>query len=302
MATNWRQLEDKQSARLWTFNIANGEQQLVYESTESVIEAPNWTSDGSWLIYNQDGLLYKVPAGGTAEPFLDTGDLCDANNDHVVSPDGLFVYGTSQNGHIYEVPINGGTPRTVSNQHERSFKYYLHGVSPDGKLLTYTGAEERNGDLHGFLNIFTILAAGGDDVQLTRTTKPSDGPEYSPDGTWIYFNSEMASSVPGHAQLFRMRNDGTEVTQLTSDQRVNWFPHVSPAADRLVYMSYELGTVGHPANKTVELRCIPPDGGESELLLRLFGGQGTINVNSWAVDSLRFAFVEYPVGPELGRN
>jgi hypothetical protein len=27
----------------------------------------------------------------------------------------------------------------------------------------------------------------------------------------------------------------------------------------------------------------------------LFGGQGTINVNSWSPDSRRFAFVAYPL-------
>ena len=29
----------------------------------------------------------------------------------------------------------------------------------------------------------------------------------------------------------------------------------------------------------------------------VFGGQGTINVNSWSPDSTRFAFVSYPVHP-----
>jgi Tol biopolymer transport system component len=163
-------------------------------------------------------------------------------------------------------------------------------------MLAYTGAEEVNGDAFGSLNIFSIPAAGGDDVQLTRSEKPNDGPEYSPDGHWIYFNSEMTSSIPGHAQLFRMRTDGSELTQLTHDDRVNWFPHVSPGGNLLVYLSYELGTRGHPANKPVELRCMPPQGGKSEPLLGLFGGQGTINVNSWAPDGRRFAFVEYPVG------
>ena len=34
------------------------------------------------------------------------------------------------------------------------------------------------------------------------------------------------------------------------------------------------------ANKNVELRLIPADGGESKTIVSLFGGQGTINVNS----------------------
>jgi TolB protein len=30
----------------------------------------------------------------------------------------------------------------------------------------------------------------------------------------------------------------------------------------------------------------------------LFGGQGTINVNSWSPDSRRFAYVAYPLDDE----
>jgi TolB protein len=297
MASTWRQLEGGQAARLCTFDMTSGQKQLVFECTDGVIEAPNWSPDGSWLIFNKNGLLYRIASSGSGTPVLiGTGEIRDANNDHVLSPDGVFVYLTSRNGHLYEVPVEGGAPRRVSNEHPHPFRYFLHGISPDGKMLAYTGAEEVDGNAFGSLNIFTIPVAGGDDVQLTRSDKPNDGPEYSPDGDWIYFNSEMASSLPGHAQLFRMRADGSELTQLTRDDRVNWFPHLSPAGNLMVYLSYELGTRGHPANKPVEIRHMPPGGGKSEPLLRLFGGQGTINVNSWAPDGRRFAFVEYPVG------
>jgi hypothetical protein len=38
---------------------------------------------------------------------------------------------------------------------------------------------------------------------------------------------------------------------------------------------------------------MPSKGGEAKVISSLFGGQGTINVNSWAPDSKRFAFVSY---------
>ena len=47
--------------------------------------------------------------------------------------------------------------------------------------------------------------------------------------------------------------------------------------------------------KNVELRLMPANGGEPKTLLKLFGGQGTINVNSWAPDSKRIAFVSYRI-------
>jgi Tol biopolymer transport system component len=32
---------------------------------------------------------------------------------------------------------------------------------------------------------------------------------------------------------------------------------------------------------------------KAEVLVKFFGGQGTINVNSWSPDSKKFAFVSY---------
>ena len=50
---------------------------------------------------------------------------------------------------------------------------------------------------------------------------------------------------------------------------------------------------GHPANKDVMLRLMPTAGGEIQVLAKLFGGQGTLNVPSWSPDSRSLAFVSY---------
>jgi hypothetical protein len=39
---------------------------------------------------------------------------------------------------------------------------------------------------------------------------------------------------------------------------------------------------------------MPAEGGVPTDLLGLLGGQGSLNVNSWAPDSRRLAFVAYP--------
>jgi Tol biopolymer transport system component len=143
--------------------------------------------------------------------------------------------------------------------------------------------------------MFTIPAAGGPDHRLSDVHYPNDGPEYSPDGKWIYFNSERDAKQPGHAQCYRMRPDGSGIHQLTHDERVNWFPHLSPDGKQVVYISYPSGTTGHPPDKEVQLKMMPPDGSSHREVVALFGGQGTINVNSWSPDSTRFAYVAYPV-------
>jgi Tol biopolymer transport system component len=170
---------------------------------------------------------------------IPTEDVTSVNNDHVLSPDGKTIY-FSAAGHLYRVPVTGGDPVRISNIHpaERRYGYWLHGVSPDESTPAYISVEPEGDDPRGRRN---LPAAGGPDSPLTEGPVPYEGPEYSPDGKWIYYNSEEAATRPGHAQLFRMRPDGTGREQLTFDDRVNWFPHLSPDGAWIVYLSYAAG-------------------------------------------------------------
>jgi Tol biopolymer transport system component len=102
--------------------------------------------------------------------------------------------------------------------------------------------------------------------------------------------------VAGHAQIFRMRPDGSGAEQLSHDERVNWFPHLSPDGGSVVFISFPPGTEGHPADRACIIRHCGPAGEDQRDLVHLDGGQGTINVNSWSPDSRSFAYVDYPVG------
>jgi TolB protein len=64
----------------------------------------------------------------------------------------------------------------------------------------------------------------------------------------------------------------------------------------VVFIAYGKDDVApgdHPPNKDVALRLVPASGGESKTIVELFGGQGTMNVNSWAPDNRTIAFVSY---------
>jgi Tol biopolymer transport system component len=90
-----------------------------------------------------------------------------------------------------------------------------------------------------------------------------------------------------------MRPDGSNQEQMTSDGFNDWFPHPSPDGKWIVFLSYGPEVKGHPPDKDVRLRLMPVGGGEIRELARFNGGQGTINVPSWAPDSSRFAYVRY---------
>jgi Tol biopolymer transport system component len=131
-------------------------------------------------------------------------------------------------------------------------------------------------------------------MQLTRNAGHNDGPEYSPDGKYIYFNSDRT----GLEQIWRMRPDGSHQERVTNDDTNDWFPHISPNGKWMVFLSYPRDVTGHPQNQNVELRIMSMNDMKIKPLARLFGGQGTINVASWSPDSQHVAFVSYHLLPE----
>ena len=277
---------------LETVTIASTDRHVEHVAAAH-FEAPNWSRDGKFLIFNQDGTLHRLGLDGSAPTLIPTAPQVHCNNDHGISPDGQFLAISDQStedrkSRVYIVPITGGTPRQIAP----NAPSYWHGWSPDGKTLAFTG--ERNGNF----DIYAIPAAGGEETRLTSAEGLDDGPEYSPDGAWIYFNSERT----GHMQIWRMKADGSEQEQVITEESNDWFPHISPDGQWMVYLAYEKGVTGHPGGKDVELRLMSMKDKSIKLLAKLFGGQGTINVPSWSPDSLKLAFVSYEQLPEEALN
>ena len=272
---------------LETVPISSKDRRVVFWTT-NLIEAPNWSRDGASLFFNSKGRIYRIPLTNGEPQLIDTDFATRCNNDHGLSPDGtqLVISDQSQGdrrSRIYTLPIGGGTPKRITEPGPS----YWHGWSPDGKTLAYCA--ERDGEF----DIYTIPAEGGDETQLTTAKGLDDGPDYSPDGQFIYFNSDRSGTM----QIWRMRTVGTQQEQVTSDEFNNWFPHPSPDGKWLVFLSFDKEVKGHPENKDVTLRLMPLPGGKIEVLAKLFGGQGTINVPSWSPDSRKLAFVSYQFVP-----
>jgi Tol biopolymer transport system component len=285
-------LAEEQTARIRIWERSTGTTRTVFESTDVLYEAPNWTRDGRLLV-NGDGLLWTLPVVGSAAPTaIAAADLPEVNNDHVLSPDGATVYASANDWHIWSLPLGGGSAVRVTP--DDGSLHFLHGVSPDGERLAYVRLTPEGDDWWASATIHTIAVDGTDDTAVTTHPGPADGSEWSPDGEWIYFNTEQFSDAPGHAQIARIRPDGSGIEQLTFDERVNWFPHPAPTGDVTVYLSYPIGTTGHPADLPVELRLVADDWSAPATLHEIEGGQGTINVPSWAPDGSAFAFVDYP--------
>ena len=271
---------------LETVDVATGER-TVRKRFDSLIEAPNWLPDGNTLLYNAGGSLWLFDLASGESRKVDTGSAARCNNDHVLSPDGrqvgLSSAGPEGRSLVYVAPLSGGEPRLVTPVGPS----YLHGWSPDGRTLAYCA--ERGGEF----DIYTMPVEGGEETRLTDAPGLDDGPEYSPDGHYIWFNSVRS----GLMQVWRMDADGQNQTRMTWDEESNcWFPHLSPDGKQVAYIAYKKGDVSpgdHPPCKHVEIRLMDADGSNTRTLVRLFGGQGTLNVNSWSPDGTQLAFVSY---------
>lgn len=268
---------------LETINIDSKDRKVIY-CTDDHIEAPNWTKDDKNLVFNSNGLLYKLPLSGGIPEKINTGFAINCNNDHGLSPDNKMIVisdQTNENGEskIYTLPFEGGNPVLVT----KNSPSYWHGWSPDGKMLAYCA------ERHGEYDIYSIPVGGGNEIQLTDVKGLDDGPDYSPCGKYIYFNSVRT----GKMQIWKMNTDGSNQTQITDDEYNNWFPHPSPDGKWIAFLTYGKEVEGHPPNKDVMLRMMPTEGGEIQVLAKLFGGQGTINVPSWSPDSKNVSFVSY---------
>lgn len=282
-----------QCSILELYDMETGTRKAV-RKFDRLIEAPNWLNDGDTILYNSEGRIWRYSLSRDREELVDTGACIRCNNDHVVSPDGRFLAVSNSpdpadglSSQIYILPIAGGQPRQVTEVAPA----FLHGWSVNGEMA-YCAFRRDLADGERKIDVYAIPASGGTEVRLTDGVGYNDGPEYSPDGQYIWFNSTRS----GLMQIWRMDRDGGDLTRMTHTDSNCWFPHLSPDGKTVVYLVFRKGNLEpweHLPDKQVELWAMDSDGGDPRKLTGLFGGQGSINVNSWSPDSRRFAFISY---------
>ncbi len=278
-APDFKPYRDYIGSDIELLDVATGVRRTIFRAEDS-LQAPNWTPDGRSLVYNHNGAMFSFDLATRRPAPIGTGAQVHCNNDHTLSFDGRMLGISSGSPSIvYTLPIGGGRPTRITP----TGPSYLHGWSPDGKFLLFTGQRDNNFD------IYRVPSAGGPEVRLTSAKGLNDGSEYAPDGKTIYFNSDRT----GKMQVWRMNADGSGQAQVTDDAYNNWFPHVSPDGKTILYISFpaDIEANDHPFYKRVYLRRMPAGGGKSTVVAYLYGGQGSINVNSWSPDSRSVAFV-----------
>jgi Tol biopolymer transport system component len=280
-------------SRLEILDLAGNTRHIIHEAPGR-FEAPNYLPDGKRLLFNQDGALYTIPVEGGTPEKLNTGAVNKINNDHMISFDGKMLGissgkpdGSPGGSFVFVLPLTGGEPRQITE----NTPSYLHGWAPGAKDVVIVA--KRNGSPN--YNLYRVSLRDNKETLLTPgNTTHVDGPEYSPDGKYVYYNA----NVSGTMQIWRMRPDGSEKEQLTFDDYHNWFPHISPDGKWMVFISFpmDIDPNAHPSYKDVMLRLMPlTSPGGPKVIAYLYGGQGTLNAPSWSPDSRHIAFVSNSV-------
>jgi TolB protein len=171
---------------------------MLIRSIPALMQSANWAPDGKSIYVLEDGRILNIPyltpeAGGPPRTIAIFG-LADCSGNFGLSPDGKWLAVSCADTHggpheVYVVPPDGtGTPRKVTRGATPSF---FHAWAPDSRTIAFTRGSAGKAD------IFTIAAAGGTEKRLTHDTV-NDGPDFSPDGKLIYFDSARSGI---HADL-----------------------------------------------------------------------------------------------------
>jgi catechol 2,3-dioxygenase-like lactoylglutathione lyase family enzyme len=259
---------------------------MMIRTVPGYLQSPNWAPDHKSIYVHEDGRVtripYLTPEAGGAPQKIEVGRLVGCSGNFGLSPDGkwLAVSCAETKGaphQVYLLPAGGGsTPRKLTKGESASF---FHAWAPDSQTIAFTRGSAGKAD------IFTIPTAGGTEVRLTSDTV-DDGPDYSPDGKLIYFDSSRS----GTTQIWRMKPDGSAAEQVTDDDRVNSSPHVSPDGKTVAFLSQPLNSdqnIGDAA-----LKIISTGDGLIRTIVEFQGNRGSLSMYGWG-DAKHVAFVSY---------
>jgi Tol biopolymer transport system component len=198
--------------------------------------SPEFSPDGQTLAFNRSlqvdqSSIYTVPVSGGEEKSLVSGVEC--NWGMAWTPDGRDIVFAkagwiANDGSLWKISRRGGEPERLQFGEE--------GVEPSirGNRLVYVRQKS-------YLNISrrklsSLLSAGPPD-RFISSTKMDSGPQFSPDGTKIAFESIRS----GDSEVWMCQSDGSGLVQLTHLKSITGTPRWSPDGQQIAFDSLAPG-------------------------------------------------------------
>jgi TolB protein len=234
---------------LETVTVSSTDRRVVYVSPTH-FEAPNWSRDGTYYLFNSDGHILQLPVAGGTPATIDTGSANRCNNDHGISPDGkTLAYCAQRNGEfdIYTIPAAGGeeTRLTRAKGLDDGPDY-----SPDGQYIYF------NSERTGQMQVWRMHADGSAQEQVTFDDLNNWFPHISPDGksmAVLSYEKNVTGHPPNKDVQLRLMNlaDGQikVLARLFGGQGTINVPSWSPDGLKVAFVSYELIPAEEAATK-----------------------------------------------------
>ena len=174
-----------------------------------------------------------------------------------------YVWALYRDYDIFAAAPDGSNPRRLTDApgYDAEASY-----SPDGSSMVFTSV--RDGDLE----LYTMKIDGTEVKRLTDRAGFDCVPLYSWDGEYIVYRSHYPDSDeeledyrallkeglqrPVKAEIFFMKADGTEQTQVTNTGHANWSPFMHPDGRQIIFSS----NMHDPEGRTFSLYIINTDG------------------------------------------
>ncbi len=188
----------------------------------------SWSPDGEWIAFchadsvpGKSGIWLIRPDGTGARLWQNEGVY------PAWSPDGQWI--AFEAGHqIWKRKVNGDSLTQLT----REGRNYFPTWSPDGKKLAFDSDSQS-----AFYAIMTMDSDGGNQVLVGYDSKVGDSrnPHWGKTGKIVHYRHPGSTS----SDIFIMDADGDNLKRLTSDDKTDREPKLSPNGLQIVYSSQD---------------------------------------------------------------
>lgn len=198
---------------------------------------PKFSPDGTQIVFNSNieretTDIYIMNTDGSH-----TVRLTDSKGNELTrngwSPDGTkLAYNSDIDGNdeIYLMDVDPFKPTLLIE--DENAEVQTPSYSPGGRQIVYTA---QFADKHSEIRIFD--KDSGHSKVVASTSSPQNYPRWSPDGQWIAFHQEVA----GKWDVFKVRPDGSDLTDLTNDPSSDSIPTWSADSSTIYFRSNRNG-------------------------------------------------------------